>query len=291
VSGPGVLVAALAAVTLVLMTPGVRTEPAPTQPARIIALSPHLAELVFDAGAGAALVGGVDHTDHPEAARHVARVGDAFRIDRERVARLQPTLILAWGGGTPRQVIERLRSDGYRVEVIESDSLEAVAGALTRIGELAGTGEVARGRAQAYLRDLRELRLRYGDRPRLRVFFQIAERPLYTVTAEQTIGQLIELCGGTNVFRDLPGLAPVVSVEAVVAADPEVILATADSGAQPLSGWRRFPGISAVRDGYLYTVDSDLVSRATLRLVDGAREICARLERARQSQPFERPRS
>jgi iron complex transport system substrate-binding protein len=285
------LLAAVMVAAALVMTVAAAADAAVAERARIVALSPHLAELVFDAGAGAALVGAVDYTDYPPAARQVARVGDAFRIDRERVARLQPTLILAWGGGTPRQVVQRLRDDGYRVEVIESGSLEAVAAALRRIGELAGSSEIAQTRAATYLRELQDLRARYQDRRPLRVFFQIADRPLYTVTEAQTIGQLIELCGGVNIFRELPGLAPAVSVEAVVAADPEVILATSDSGSEPLSGWHRFPGISAVRDGSLYTVDSDLVSRATLRLVDGAREVCTRLERARQTQRSGRPRS
>lgn len=81
------------------------------------------------------------------------------------------------------------------------------------------------------------------------------------------------------------------NAEAVVAADPEVILATTDSGTGSLSAWQRFPGISAVRDGHLYSVDGDLVSRATLRLLEGARQICDRLDQARRIQPSERPRS
>lgn len=284
------LAALAAAAALSLVSVSV-TLGAPADGPRIVVLSPHLAELVFDAGAGAALVGAVEYTDFPEAAREVPRVGDAFRIDRERVAGLAPTLILAWGGGTPRQVIQQLRDDGYRVEVIESDTLEAVAAALRQIGELAGTSETARARADAYLKNLAALRVRYEGRRRIRVFFQIAERPLYTVTGEQTIGQLVELCGGANVFRDLPGLAPAVSMESVVAADPEVMLATGDGSGEPLAAWRRFPGISAVRNDQLYTVNEDHVSRATLRLLEGAREVCARLEQSRGFQPRDRPRS
>jgi iron complex transport system substrate-binding protein len=284
------LAALAAAAALSLVSVSV-TLGAPAGGPRIVVLSPHLAELVFDAGAGAALVGAVEYTDFPEAAREVPRVGDAFRIDRERVAGLAPTLILAWGGGTPRQVIQQLRDDGYRVEVIESDTLEAVAAALRQIGELAGTSETARARADAYLKNLAALRVRYEGRRRIRVFFQIAERPLYTVTGEQTIGQLVELCGGANVFRDLPGLAPAVSMESVVAADPEVMLATGDGSGEPLAAWRRFPGISAVRNDQLYTVNGDHVSRATLRLLEGAREVCARLEQSRGFQPPDRPRS
>lgn len=284
-------VAALAAVAAILSVSVNVTLGAPSGGPRIVALSPHLAELVFDAGAGSALVGAVEYTDYPHAARQVPRVGDAFRIDREQVAGLAPTLILAWGGGTPRQVIQRLRDDGYQVEVIESDTLEAVAVALRQIGELAGTSATARARADAYLEDLAALRVRYAGRPRIRVFFQIAERPLYTVTGEQTIGQLVELCGGENVFADLPGLAPAVSTESVVAADPEVMLATGDGNSEPLAAWRRFPGISAVRDNQLYTINGDHVSRATLRLLEGAREVCARLEQSRGGQPPERPRS
>lgn len=250
---------------------------------RVITLAPHLAEIVFAAGAGTTLVGTVEYSDFPPAARDVLRVGDAFRLDRERIMSLRPDLLLAWGGGTPVAVIEQLRGDGHTVVVIGGDTLEAVADALERIGGLTGTETTAAAQAARYRGELMALRERYRSDAALPTFFQISAQPLYTVTGQQIISQAIDLCGGRNVFAGLPGLVAQVSAEAVVAADPRVMLATGGAGEDPLARWRRFQDLAAVRQGHLYLVDGDLVSRPGPRLLLGVRQICARIEDSRGS--------
>lgn len=245
---------------------------------RIVTLAPHLGELVFEAGGGETLVGVVEHSDHPPDIQQLPRVGDAFRVDRERIASLQPDLILAWGGGTPQAVIEQLVADGYRVEVLHASAPEDVATMLVQIGRLTGHLAHAQERAQAYMNALMAIRRRYEDRRTFSVFVQIAERPLYTVNRQQMIGKVVEFCGGENVFGDLPELAAVVSQEAVVAADPAVILAVEVPGGDPLSAWRRFPTLKAVRDGRLHVVDANLLARPTSRLSQGVRDVCAALQ-------------
>jgi iron complex transport system substrate-binding protein len=249
---------------------------------RLITLAPHLAELVYAAGAGQALVGTVEYSDFPEAARRLPRVGDAFQLDRERILSLQPDMLLAWDGGTPVMVIERLRSDGFPVEVIGGATLDSIARALERIGRLAGTEATATARAREFRQELDDLRQRYGGRPVLRAFFQISARPLYTVTGRQIISQAMTLCGGRNVFAEAPGLVAQVSAESVLAADPQVILATAGGDDDALAWWREFGSMAAVRRGNLYLVDADLVSRPGPRLPAGIGQICERIETARE---------
>jgi iron complex transport system substrate-binding protein len=248
---------------------------------RIVSLSPHLTELVFDAGAGDRLAGAVEYSDYPPEARDIPRVGDAFRIDREMLARVGPDLILAWKGGTPPATVEQLREDGYRVVVIETRNPEQVAAALETIAELAGTQDAAAPRVRAFRKELSELRRRFGDRPAIRVFVQISPRPLYTVGEGQLTDSLLEVCGGRNVFGDINQLAPVVTEEAVIAADPQVIIAPRLEGEDVLEHWKRYPSIDAVGDKRLHVIDGDLISRQSLRLLDGAREICNLLEAAR----------
>ncbi len=248
---------------------------------RVITLAPHLAEIVFAAGAGPALVGTVEYSDYPQAARDIPRVGDAFRLDRERIMSLRPDLVLAWGGGTPVAVIEQLRGDGHTVVVIGGDTLGSVADALEQIGRLTGSETTAAEKAARYRGELTALRERYRGDATLPTFFQISEQPLYTVTGRQIISQAIDLCGGRNVFADLPGLVAQVSAEAVVAAEPRVMLATAGAGDDPLARWRRFQDLAAVRFGHLYLVDGDLVSRPGPRLLIGVSQICERLEASR----------
>lgn len=275
---PGAVRALLLAVLLGLSLTAGADEPA----RRIVSLSPHLTELVYDAGAGGRLVGAVEYSDYPPQARSLPRVGDAFRIDRETLASLRPDLVLAWAGGTPAATVEQLRADGYRVVLVETRTPEEVAGALERIAELAGTAEVAALRATEFRAGLADLRRQYADRTPVRVFVQISPRPLYTVGSDQLVDSMLSECGGHNVFGDVQQLAPVVTEEAVIAADPQVMLAPATGSDDPLARWRRFANVEAVREGRLHLIDGDLISRQSLRLLEGARTICRWLDAARE---------
>jgi iron complex transport system substrate-binding protein len=266
----------------ILIAFGVVASAAEDGPAtRIVSLSPHLTEIVFHAGAGDRLVGVVEFSDYPDAALQIPRIGDAFRFDRERLASVGPDLVLAWEGGTPASAIEQLLEDGYRVETIRTSEPEDIALAMERIGSLAGTSAVAGPRADRFRREMADLGAAHAWREPVRVFFQISARPLYTVGSGQIIDRVIALCGGVNVFGSLSQLAPVVTEEAVVAADPQVIL-TASPESDPLGRWTRFRDISAVRSGRLYEVEGDWLSRQGPRLVNGARQVCQRIEGARQ---------
>jgi iron complex transport system substrate-binding protein len=247
---------------------------------RIVTLAPHLAELVFAAGAGDRLVGTVAWTDYPPAAAALPHIGDAFRLDLEALAALQPDLVLGWKGGNPDHLLEQLAARGYRVVSLEPRQLDDIGSHLVEIGRLAGTEAAAREAAAIYRVDLYALRSAQAGKPELRVFYQVSWRPLYTVGGAQLISEVISLCGGRNVFADLGELAPAVDMEAVIARDPEVIL-TAEGRDVDLEEWRRWPGISAVARGHLYTVDGDLVVRASPRILEGTRQVCAALDLAR----------
>ncbi len=270
---------------LIAATPvAVGTSSAAGQPARrIISLAPHLTELVFAAGAGHRLVGAVAYSDYPPAARELTQIGDAFRIDLERVLALEPDLVLAWESGTPREVVGRLEALGLRVVSMRVSRLGEVAAALRLVGRLAGTEPAAESAAAAYEQELTDLRDRYAGRSSLRVFIEIGDRPLYTVNGQHPISELVSLCGGDNVFAGLDSLAPTIGAEAVIATDPDVILATDDSGGDPRLAWSRWTNMTAIRAGNVFVVSSDLVARATPRLIAGARDVCQALEEGRQN--------
>ena len=272
----------LAAIFCLFLTLSTWAESVPVK--RVVSLAPHLTELIFDAGAGELLVGVVEHSDYPPEARALPRVGDAFRLDLERLANLDPDLILAWTGGTPDTVITQLRQSGYRVEAIEISDPAGIADALERIGQLAGTADVAGRHAADFRNSFDQLEQEYSGRSPIRVFFQVSERPLFTVSSDQLIGKVIEACGGLNVFADLQQLAAVVSEESVVAADPQVILAPDQAGDDPMARWRRFSRMTAVRDQQMFTVDGDQVARQSLRLIEGARQVCHLIDRVRPAE-------
>ncbi|HZX23092.1 MAG TPA: cobalamin-binding protein [Woeseiaceae bacterium] len=272
----------LAASVGVAGNPAAESTQAPADPpSRVVALAPHLAELVFAAGAGERLAGVTAYTDHPPAAAALPRIGDAFRVDMERIAVIDPDLVLAWEGGTPKALTGRLRELGYRVTVIRTGSVEDVAAAIRRIGEQLGTAETADRAAGEFLRELEAAVAGHADARPLRVFYQVASRPLYTVNGGHYISELIRLCGGRNVFSDLDELAPVVTVESVLSRDPEVILAPAGEPGV-LERWQAWRSLAAVRAGNLRTVPPDTLARPSPRLVQGAADICAAIETSRR---------
>lgn len=246
---------------------------------RIVTLAPHLTELVYDIGAGGDLVGVVAHSDYPQAATRLPVIGDAFRIDPERLAAVEPDLVLAWDGGNPPETVDQLVERGYRVVSLRADTLRDVATNLAEIGALVGRETQARKAADEFLRTIEEQRQRSAAAGLLRVFYQISPQPLYTVGGRHPISDMIALCGGENVFAELEQLAPVVSLEAVLARNPQVIIA-ANPGGQ-LERWLRWPGLAAVTGNTLYTVDASLVSRPSTRMLQGLRQICSHLESAR----------
>lgn len=249
---------------------------------RVATLAPNLTELVFAAGASEALVGVSAYSDYPVAARELPQVGDAFAVDREQLALLEPDLLLAWEGGTPAHVVDELRRSGFRVESIRTRKLDDVAVALRRIGELTGSEATANDAAQKFMDALQELARAYAGRQRIRVFYQVDARPLYTINGEHYVSQIIDLCGGDNVFAGLADLAPAVTVEAVIEKDPEVLLASTDAGADAFADWKRWPAMTANRSDNRYLVPADEIGRATPRLLRAAQAICDVLDLARE---------
>jgi len=250
---------------------------------RIVSLSPHLAELVFAVGAGDRLVGVSAHTDFPEAAASLPIIGDAFMLDLERMTLLNPDLLLAWKSGTPAHVVDELASQGYKVEVIRTRSLKDIPEALRRIGGLTGQSAAASVVAEEFVAGLQLLEEGARDAAPIRVFYQVSERPLYTINGEHYVSQLIEICGGTNIFAHLGKLAPLIGVEAVLERDPEVMLAGDDAGPGAFREWDRLQGIAASRYGNRFWMPAAEIGRATPRLLEAGAAICRALEVGRSN--------
>lgn len=254
--------------------------PAPAE--RIVALAPHLAENLFAAGGGGRLVGTVAYSDHPAAARDVPQIGGYNALSLEAIVALQPDLVLAWGSGNGAAIVRRLETLGIPVYVDEVRDLARIGETLTHLGRLAGTPAQGEAAAAALADGFAALGPPPGSR-RLRVFYQLWHDPMQTVGGNHLISAVIERCGGENLFADVPSLAPRVSREAVLARDPEVIIASGAGRETPpwLAEWRRFPRLSAVAADALYGLNPDLIQRPTPRLLDGARAVCALLDAAR----------
>jgi iron complex transport system substrate-binding protein len=250
---------------------------------RIVSLAPHVTELLFAAGAGGHVVGVVDYSDYPAAARRIARVGGYTRLDLERIVALQPDLVIGWQSGNRVAQLEQLERLGLTLYRTEPRRLDDVAKNLLRLGELAGRPAAARRAADEYRARHAALQRRFGARPPVRMFYQIWNQPLMTVNGEHVISDVMRLCGGVNVFADLALLAPSINPEAVLGANPEVIVASGMAEERPewLDDWRRYPMLHAVQHDNLFFIPPDLLQRHTPRLLEGAERLCRALETAR----------
>ncbi len=280
----GALVAtsALAEVSVVDDTGATVTLAAPAR--RIVTLAPHATELAYAAGAGAQVVGVIKGSDFPQAAQRLPVVGDAAALDLERIVTLAPDLIITWPWTMPAQVA-LLRSRGVAVFEADAATVDGIANDVERIGMLAGTRETAMGAAAALRERIAQLTRANAQAPALRVFYEVSDAPLFTLGGHHLVSQAIAQCGGANVFAALTAPAPQVSVEAVLAADPQVIIAGTDGAKRPdwLDRWAQWPALDAVRRHNLYTVDANLLHRPGPRFVEGVAQLCETLARARRA--------
>jgi iron complex transport system substrate-binding protein len=260
-------------------------------PARIVTLAPSLTELVFAAGGGGAIVATDASSDHPAAVRSIPRIGDVSRIDVERLLALKPDLVVVWRHGNTNRELEQLEGAGIRLFRLEPQRLDDVVGAIERLGRVLGTEATAAPAAAALRERLAALRRRHADDAPVRVFYQVWASPLMTISGRQIVSEVIELCGGRNVFAALAPLVPQVAIESVLAADPEAIFTADERGHTALlrravdvpafAAWRRHPRLAAVRGGWLYVLNGDAISRQGPRIVDGTGAICDALDEVR----------
>ena len=260
-----------------------RTVTLPQPARRIVALAPHATELLFAAGGGTHIVGVVSYSDYPPAATRIARIGDSNRIDLERVLALRPDLIVAWPEGNARSQTDALRALGIPVFNSAPHTLEQIADSVQRLGKLMATDAVAQPAAAALQRELAALTTRHqGQRP-VRLFYQVWDRPLYTLSGKHIVSAAIRLCGGDNIFAGLSAIAPVVGIEAVLQQDPEAIVGSGEESAG-IDLWRSYPHLQAVRAGHLFALDGSLLNRPGPRMIAGAAALCEKLDLVRQDQ-------
>lgn len=250
---------------------------------RVISLAPHITEQVYAAGAGDTLVAVSSYSTYPPQAKQLPVVGDAFRVDMEQVLALKPDLILAWASGTPTAAIEQMRALGLKVVVFEPRDLQDIAGNIAKIGRLTGNQQAAQQAAKQFFKELAKLRDQYAGTKPVRVFFEISSRPLFTVNGDHVISDAIKLCGGINIFAELNTLAPAVSVESVLARDPQVIIGTGKGkqATRDMLRWLRWKNLSATKATNLFLIPPNLISRSTPRILQGIKMICEDLQEAR----------
>lgn len=255
---------------------------APAQ--RIVTLSPGATELMFAAGAGDQVVAVVAYSDYPPAALKLPSVGNHTRIDMEALLALKPDLVITWVTGNLPAQIELLHELGLSTFAIEPRTFEGVSGVIERLAILAGTEQEGFVEAERFRVGIATLLERYRNAEPISVFYQVWEQPLMTINNEHLIGKVLQLCGGVNVFGDMPRLIPRISAEVVLQADPHVILTASVDGASDdqLDRWKSYSTLRAVARNNLFFVPASPISRPTPRLLEATRLVCETLDIARE---------
>jgi iron complex transport system substrate-binding protein len=251
----------------------------PHTPQRIVSLAPSATEMLFAAGAGDRLVATVAFSDEPAAAKQVPRIGDVTAVDIERLVALHPDVVVVWpGGGNPAQTekIARLGFPIYRQQVNRLSDLPV---SLRRLGALAPERSVADDAARKLEESLARLAHEYGGGKHPSVLLQVWNRPIYTVGGTQLMSDALTLCGARNAFGDLKELSPVISTEAVIARNPDIIVAVAPPGEARgwLEDWKRFGSLKAVHDGRLVPFEDQRFVRLGPSFVAATGELCKAL--------------
>jgi iron complex transport system substrate-binding protein len=255
-----------------------------TAPQRIISLAPNLTELAYAAGLGGKLMAVTAYSDYPPEAVKLPQVGDAFRLDWERLIALKPDLVLGWQSGLSARDRAMFGKLGIRLLVLEPHRLQDIPDTVRALGRLAESPVQAETAARDLEQQQQALARRYAQRPEVRVWLQVAAAPLLTVNGRHILSDVLRLCGARNVFADHPLLTPVVSAEALVAARPQLLLALAEDPQQETAirrDWARLaPGVPT---GFL---QPDQLSRAGPRLLQGAASVCRQVEQVRSPVPI-----
>ncbi|MBI5919974.1 MAG: ABC transporter substrate-binding protein [Nitrosomonadales bacterium] len=250
-------------------------------PQRIVSLAPHITELAYAAGLGGQLVAVTAYSDFPAAARQLPQVGDAFRLDWERLLALKPDLVLAWQSGLSARDRAMFGKLGLKLLVLDPHRLDDIPKALRLLGQVAQSNETAEAAARAFEQQRDELRRRYAHPPLVRAYFQIATAPLLTVNGTHIISDVLRLCGAENVFAAAPLLTPTISAEGLLAAQPALFFALAANetdAAEARRSWRTLPTIPPAA-----FIPPDLMSRAGPRILQGAAQVCEQVAAVRMS--------
>jgi iron complex transport system substrate-binding protein len=251
----------------------------PNPPRRIISLAPGATEMLFAAGAGDHVVATVDYADEPPAARHVPRIGDVTAVDMERLVALHPDVVVVWpGGGNPAQ-IEKVARLGIPIYRQQANRLADLPASLRRLGKLAGEQATAERAALELEGHIARLTQAYSGGKHPTVLLEVWNRPLYTVGGTHLMSDALSLCGARNVFRDLQSLGPVIDTEAVIARNPDIIVAAAPpgEGAGWLADWQRLSSLGAVRSGRLIAFEDQRLSRLGPSVIDATEALCKEL--------------
>ncbi len=241
---------------------------------RVVSLAPSNTEIVFALGARDKLVGVTTYCDYPEEAKSKEKVGDFANPNVEKIISLKPEVVLATGG-IQKGVVGRLEKAGIKVFVIDPRNFEQLFVDIEKVGEILGLKEKAEELTKSMRNKVKEIEEKTKDLPKPKVFFEIYSQPLMTAGERTFIDDMIRISGGVNIGASAGEGFPQFSEEQLLKENPDVYIAVKGSMNNPADIKKRagYKALKAVKEGRVYVVDDNLVTRPGPRLVDGLMEV------------------
>jgi iron complex transport system substrate-binding protein len=238
---------------------------------RAVSLAPNLTEDVFAIGAGDRLVGVTTYCDYPENAKKIQKVGDTLNPNIETIVALKPQIVLVSTASQLEAFSKVLADNGIEVYITNPLNLDGIYRNLEGLGDIFGTSDTA-SNAITDLKDrvAQSEKNIAGVKP-LRVFVQISKEPLFTVGKQAFVTEIIRRAGGESVTANIETAYPNLSKETALALEPDaIILSESPDNMEPNDVFKNSP---AVKNGKVFSVSADLLSRPGPRLVDALEQI------------------
>jgi len=252
----------------------------------IIALAPHVVEMLYDIGAGDQIIGTTSFADYPEQAKNIPIIGSYLRLQIEKVITLKPDYIIAWKSGNPSDDLSRLKQLGFKVIYSQPNSFEDIAKEMREFGTLTGHTAQAEIKSKKLLNDLEKIKKQYKNKTPVTVFYELWSRPLTTVAKGSWPQQFLNVCQVKNPFEQADAAYPQINIEKVLLTPVQVII-------QPLSvnqtdregfNWQDWPVIPAVANKHIIQPNADAMHRMTMRSLDELKKLCVDIDKIRQDQ-------
>ncbi len=249
----------------------------------IIALAPHIVEMLYDVGAGEQIVGTTAFANYPEQAKKIPRIGNYVRLQLERVIELQPDLIIAWKSGNPSDDLARLEQLGFNVIYSQPNTFKDIANEVRHFAKLTGHSEQGEQVAKAFELELAQITKVYKDKTEITGFYELWSRPLTTVAKGSWPQQFMNICKVKNPFKQVLTAYPQISIEQVLPASVQLIIQPLSVNQKEREGfnWHDWPIIPAVANKQIIQPDADAMHRMTLRSLAALKDLCQAIDNTR----------
>ncbi len=247
-------------------------------PHRIISLAPNITELLFSIGAGNSIVATTHYSNYPKAALKIPRLGSYTDPDIEAILEKKPDLIIAWKNGSPPNLIRKLKKLNQTIYLLKSKNLKDIPTDMKRLGQITGHYHNALIVAARFEHHLKHIKKHYEKTRKISVFYQLWDHPLITTNKQTLINEIILLCGGKNIFKNLHPSYPTINIANVLSKNPAVIIA---NNRDQLKSWHTWKKLTAVKKNNLCFIPPDLIQRYSPRILDGAKLLCECLDKER----------